>query len=358
MKKSNICLMTGILLFLVSCAPKGEKTGEEGRTTPGIQLNEVEVVSLRKTDFRRQLLSNGKLVAASRTSLVFSSPGPIARVNVKNGDWVTQGTVIATVSRPDLEWEVKEAESSLEKARMDMFDYLVGQGYPARDTLSPPADIVLAAKMRSGYMSARNALAKARLNLAGTVLRAPFSGRVANARLHPHDLSGTEPFCALIDDSAFDVDFTVMESEYGFLSIGLPVVVTPFADAALSCSGVVKDINPQVDKKGQIMVRGRVKGGKGLLDGMNVKATVERIIPDQLVVPRSAVVVRDNKDVLFTYSEDGKAHWVYVNILYSNADSHVVLADATRGAVLSEGDCVIVSGNLNLADGSSVTLRK
>ena len=135
-------------------------------------------------------------------------------------------------------------------------------------------------------------------------------------------------------------------------------MVTPFADASLSCKGFVTDINPLVDKNGQVLVRASVKGVKGLLDGMNVKVTVERLIPGQLVVPRSAVVIRDNRDVLFTYTDDGKAHWTYVNILYSNGDSHVIAPNRDRGAQLSEGDRVIISGNLNLADGSSVTLKK
>ena len=90
---------------------------------------------------------------------------------------------------------------------------------------------------------------------------------------------------------------------------------------------------------------------------MNVKVVVERMIPGQLVVPRSAVVIRDNLDVLFTYTPDGRAHWTYVKILYSNGDSHVVTANTDRNATLNEGDQVIVSGNLNLADNSEVTLK-
>ena len=41
----------------------------------------------------------------------------------------------------------------------------------------------------------------------------------------------------------------------------------------------------------------------------------------------------------------------------SNGDSHAVTANTDRDADLSAGDTVIVSGNLNLADGSEVVLR-
>ncbi len=351
-------LIFAVALVTISCKTNDDRYSKDSRLEQTAENNVVEVITLERTDFPRQLLSNGKLVAASRASLSFSSPGPISSVNARNGQYVSKGAVIARVSRPDLELALETAQLSLEKAQMDLYDYLVGQGYPARDTSSPPAEIMAAARMTSGWSSAKNALAKARLDLDGTVLKAPFSGRVADIRLHRHDQSGTDTFCTLIYDSSFDVDFTVMESEYSFLSKGLTVKVTPFADNSFTCSGNITDINPLVDGNGQILVRARVKGAGKLLDGMNVKVTVERMIPDVLVVPRSAVVIRDNLDVLFTYTDDGKAHWTYVNIITSNGDSHVVTANTSRGAVLSEGDRVIVSGNLNLADDSSVVLSK
>ena len=348
-------IILATVLSIVSCNNHTDKQ-KDGRLQQQAENNIVEVITLKKTDFPRQLLSNGKLVAAARASLSFSSPGPLSSIPVRNGERVSKGAVLAKVSRPDLELALESAQLSLEKAGMDLYDYLVGQGYPARDTSSVPTEIMAMARMKSGYSIARNALSKARLDLDGTVLKAPFAGRVADIRLRKHDLSGTDTFCTLVDDSSFDVDFTVMESEYNFLSKGLAVKVTPFADDSYTCEGRITDINPVVDKNGQITVRASVKGAARLLDGMNVKVVVERMIPDVLVVPRSAVVIRDNLNVLFTYTDDGKAHWTYVTIITSNGDSHVVTANTSRGAVLSEGDRVIVSGNLNLADGSSVVL--
>ena len=49
--------------------------------------------------------------------------------------------------------------------------------------------------------------------------------------------------------------------------------------------------------------------------------------------------------------------WTYVHTLLANTDSFVVEANISRGAELNEGDRVIVSGNLNLADGSKVVLK-
>lgn len=49
---------------------------------------------------------------------------------------------------------------------------------------------------------------------------------------------------------------------------------------------------------------------------------------------------------------------MYVNILAANSDSYAIEANAARGAELSVGEQIIVSGNLNLADGSIVSLKQ
>ena len=114
-----------------------------------------------------------------------------------------------------------------------------------------------------------------------------------------------------------------------------------------------------VDDKGQINVRAKVNNTDGkLLEGMNVTVLVENLVRGQLAVPKSAVVIRDNQEVLFRLGPENKAMWTYVNVVMSNSDSHVVAPNLDKGAELNAGDVIITSGNLNLADGSQVEVRK
>lgn len=359
--KSSILIICAfaVVAALTSCGGKrSSEEGKDGKLQYSPQVNEVDVITLGRTDFARQLLSNGKLAASRKSALLFGTSGKIASINVKNGSVVGAGATIATLDRPDLRLALESADIALKKAEIDLHDFLAGQGYSARDTVSVSNDLMATAKMRSGYTIAENGLSKARYDISGTVLRAPFYGRIADMQLRRYDqYTGSEPFCTIIDDRNLDVDFTVMESEYSFLSIGLPVKIRPFAEEGKEYIGKITGINPSVDAKGQISVRAQVANDGSLIDGMSVKVVVERMIPSQLVVPRSAVVIRDNLDVLFTYTPDGRAHWTYVKILYSNGDFHVVTANTDRNATLNEGDQVIISGNLNLADNSEVTLK-
>ena len=96
-------LVCGLAVMAVACG--GNKKAEEtkdGKLTYTPQINEVTVVKLERKDFARQLLSNGKLVASRKSALQFRTTGKIAAINVRNGEYVSSGAVIATVDRPDL----------------------------------------------------------------------------------------------------------------------------------------------------------------------------------------------------------------------------------------------------------------
>ncbi len=359
MDSRNIIIAALALSALVSCGGGGSAAqSDESKLQYSPEVNEVQVVTLRRQDFPRQLLSNGKLSAGGKSSLYFAENGVITRVNVHNGSSVRRGDVIAEQDSESQLMALESARIERDKARLDYLDVLAGLGYSPSDTATAPSDVLALARIRSGYSSAHNSYLKAQKSLAGTVLRAPFSGKIADLKLKTWDRSGSEAFCTVVDDSSFDVNFSALESEYSFLEPGQSVRVSIFGDnAGTTFRGRISAINPVIDKNGQIAVTATIAGNPRLVDGMNVKVVVEKTLPGQLVVPKSAVVIRDGMEVLFRYKA-GRAEWVYVNTLDANSESYVVKANADRGAELREGDSIIISGNLNLADGSSVTVRQ
>ena len=343
-------------VLAVSCGQnKGTGNGDE-MLEYSPQVNEVEVIRLEETDFQWQLLANGKLSASKRSRLPFRTAGVITEINVRNGQRVSEGEVLGRQDSREQALALESARISFAKVELDLYDNIAGLGYPARDTSGVPAGILAVARTRSGYNAAANALRQAEYVFGNTILKAPFTGVVADVAYRQYDMTGSDPFCTLVDDSAFDVDFMVLESEYPNVSAGMDVTVTPFVDGNRSMTGRIISVNPAVDKNGQVLVRARVSNDGSLVDGMNVRVKVESPVPGRLVVPKSAVVIRDRQHVLFRY-KGGKALWTYVNVLMSNSGSYAVEANTERGATLSAGDTVIVSGNLNIADGSEVILK-
>lgn len=354
---SRYIFIATMAAVFVSCAGKKTDTtiSENGLITYSPQIPEVKVITLEQKEFNMHILSNGKLSAASRAEVNFEGSGIITSLSIKSGQYVSRGETLAEIDSKSLSISLEAARISMDKADLDLMDVLAGQGYTAGDTTSIPAEMMKMAKIRSGWSSAHNTLKKAEHDMQATTIKAPISGRIANLAYGRYERSGSEPLCSIVDDSSFNVVFPVLESEYPHIHLGETVKIQPFSNGGVTASGHITSINPAVDKNGQISVTASVNRASEFIDGMNVRVTVEKMVGKGLVVPKSAVVIRDGLEVLFRYNA-GKSEWVYVNTLESNADSYVVRANPDRYAELNEGDKIIVSGNLNLADGSEVKL--
>lgn len=343
-------------VLLTGCGkPKKEQADESAdRMRHRIEYNEVAIDTLRPRDFQCELISNGRAIAARRSKLSFPVAGPIAAIRVHNGSQIGGGQEIARLDTTEYAAQLRKAQLAVAKTRLEFFDVLIGQGYPFGDTVTPPAEVVQLARIRSGYADALESLCSAHWNLKQCSLHAPFAGKIADVVQQVYEQSKGE-FCTLLDDSRLNVRFSVLESEYGLLRPGMEVAVSPFAELRREVRGRITAVNPSIDDHGQVLVDAEVINDGTLADGMNVRVAVRQKIPGQLVVPKSAVVIRDNQEVLFRCKE-GRAQWTYVHTSLANSHEYVVEANRDRGAELNPGDLVIVSGNLNLADGSEVSV--
>lgn len=350
----NILKLLVVAIALGSCGGSKKDATEDqiAKTQHEEVINYVDTVLIYKRTFNKQIVCNGKLRAVAKTDLAFAQSGIIADIKVFNGSQVTKGDLMASLNTKEANIGVAIAKNQMKKADIDLIDKLIGQGYDS-DTTKVPSAIMKSAKITSGYNSAIEKLEEAERKLEECFLYAPFSGRVANMNSKIHQLSA-DTFCTLIDDSYFDVEFSLLEAELGDVSTKQRVEVSPFIDDNKIFSGVVTEINPLIDDKGQIKIRAKVQNtGDYLIEGMNVKIIINNQIKDRYVVPKDAVVLRDGYFVVFRYIE-GKAVWTYVDVEMSNIDSHVITGSEKKQTNISANDIIITSGNLNLVDGSAV----
>lgn len=351
-------VMAAVAVMACKSGNKEEENVSSAKAGFVAEKNLVDTVVLRKVDFNREIISNGTLKAVSRAELKFNAPGEIAQVLAHNGKVVGKGDALVTLNQTNFRIKLEQAKLALDKAELDFKDNLIGYGY-GTDTTKIPAEMLKIAKIKSGYTSAVQNYKIARQDFENTTLTAPFRGVVANLTAKPYEQS-KDVICMVIDDSAFDVEFKLLESELAYIKVGQSVLMTPFIDLTARYKGVIKEINPLVDEKGQVkVVAGLSNVGNKLVDGMNMKVYIESLIRGQLVTPKSAVVIRDGYDVLFTFNpETNRAGWVYVDVLVSNSSHHVVRGNEQKNAELKEGDVIIISGNLNLANDSNVEVKK
>ena len=362
-KSINIVLIRYISLaflfcFLYGCGSKtNESTANAEKRQYTEQKNPVTVIVLHKGPFRKELVNNGKLVALRKTDLQFRVDEQLEKILFKNGDYVKTGQLLARLTPFTFSQQLGNAEIQMKKSKLEMQNLLIGQGYTTLDSTKIPRNIYEVAYVKSGYAEAFQSVKSSKFNFESSQLIAPFSGVLANIEKKQYDLiSARTTFCTLIDDSAFEVKFRVVESEVDDIRLNDEVQLIPFSNHKIY-RGRISEINPVIDENGMILVKSQVKNPGGLIDGMNVKVIVEKDMPDQLVVPKSAILLRDNQEVLFKYTKNGVAYWTYVKTLAENTTSYSVIANTDKGALLTPGDTIIISGNLNLAHESRVEIK-
>lgn len=345
------------LVMLVACSgnDSGNKEKEGVETVLPSQVNEVTVMKLGKTDFNHELVSNGKVVAKEYADLYFRTSEVVAKVWVKNGTYVRKGQKLAELDLFKLNNTLAQSKNSLAQATLEMQDVLIGQGYAPDNLDAVPADMLALAKVKSGYEQAKAQYESAQHDVEQATLVAPFDGVVANLFDKQYNMPKSgEPFCRIIRTSAMEVDFTVLESELPLIKVGDQVEVTPYATVAGMRTGSISEINPLVDENGMVRVKAQVNGGDKLFDGMKVRVNVKRLLGEQMVVPRTAIVLRSGKQVLFTVKDDSIAMWNYVQTGLENMTEYTLVDWEASG--LKEGMIIITTGNVNLAHETPVKI--
>lgn len=87
----------------------------------------------------------------------------------------------------------------------------------------------------------------------------------------------------------------------------------PFISDDTVIKGRITAINPVVDKNGLVRIKATADNSSGVLyDGMNVRVSISNTVPDKMVVPKTAMVLRSNgRSVVFTY-KNGRSFWNYI----------------------------------------------
>lgn len=350
MKNSIIFLVLSLVFACKDNKPIDPDSDEGLKNTYTDNPIEVKVIDAKATNFNLEILSNGKLQARRKAEIPFEATERLTKVYVKNGDRIKKGQLLAELDKTNALRNLENSKISLDKAIIELQDILLGFGYKIKDTLSVPEKILNNVKIQSNYNKAVADLKEANYNYGKTKIRAPFSGIIANLVAAEHNLTSNykNTLCTLIDDSQMEVVFPVLESEISKIKRGQVIEVFQFSEPDQVYSGHIIEINPVINSDGMVKVKAQVDNTKAtFFDGMNIKIKIKNAVSNKIVLPKSAVLLRQDKHVVFML-KNYEAHWVYVEIGQENS-SHIVINDGIK-----VGDVVIVSGNSNLAHQTKV----
>lgn len=347
---NNKLKLTALALLAIACnSPQTNVDDDKQQQLEDDNVQDVEVGIAEESDFHIDIVSNGKVVPSSYADVYWESDGQIAELRVVNGQQVRKGDTIAKLEAFRINNTLKSSQSNMEQSRLQMYDNLIGQGY-SPDASDIPESVRDIAEIKSGYRNAEASYELAKYEAEHCAIVAPISGVVANLTASASNKADmSKPLCRIISQSSMDVEFSIIESELAIVSKGSPIDVSAFAMPGCEWRGVISEVNPFVEANGMIKVKGRVGSCPGLYEGMNVSVKVKHSIGKCLSVPKTAVVMRSGRPVVFTVI-DSEAQWVYVETGQENS-THIVVSSG-----LSAGDTIVVGGNAFLAHKSRVNI--
>jgi len=210
-------------------------------------------------------------------------------------------------------------------------------------------------KAQEGLTGATIALRQMELKLERCKVRAPFPGIVSDVLISPgqHMGAGTD-LLRLVNPASVHVRGYALETEASQLREHVPVRIQLDAYPGRFFEGEVTAIAPEVDtEKKTVTVFARFQkievpvrpGMHGRLD------VVTEVHPNVLIVPRSAVLFRDERPLVFKVN-DGTAEWVYVQLGPKNDEEQAIISDQ-----IQPGDTIITEGHLTLAHQSRVSVQ-
>lgn len=319
-------ILATALAFAAPLLPAQAQEAAAAETAP-VALPSITVAEVRTRTLADRIIASGLIAAVEEVQVAPLVEGqPLEALLADVGDVVTEGQVLATLSRTTLELQKTEAvaslaaaESAIAQAEAQLVDAessaaeaarvasrtakLREQGTTAQAQLDTANAGAVSANARvtvarQGLESARAnlALAQARmenieLNLSRTEVKAPVAGKIVarNAKIGAIATAAGQPMFVIVRDAALELRADVSETDILRLEPGQKALLKAIGMAE-TLNGTVRLVEPAIDPVTRLgRVRISVNEAGDLRTGMFVEAEILVAQRDALAVPVTAV---------------------------------------------------------------------
>jgi RND family efflux transporter MFP subunit len=366
-----ISLTPALLLFLnVGCSTREHSAA----TAPTETVRDIDTLVVQRASVAAYYEAMGTVRPAQTAQIAAQLMGNIVRINVREGDRVSKGQLLAVIDDSQTRSSLDRATAGQDAAKQQVAaadaDYSLAESTLKRyqdlfekKSVSPHEfDEVKAryeaAKARRDMVRASNAgaeaaIAQARSNQSFTQLRAPFSGVVTAKLAETGSLAspGT-PILVLEDATGFRLETNIDES--GLASVHLGGSVPVFLDAlgTTQVAGKVVQILPAADPASRtFLVKVELPRNPAIRSGLFGRARFPSGNRDTLAVPQTALVQRGSMQAVYVLGTDQIASLRYVTLGRPDNKTVEVLSG------LDNGERIVVSPGARELNGKKLEVR-
>ncbi|WJD71085.1 efflux RND transporter periplasmic adaptor subunit [Pseudomonas asiatica] len=327
----------------------------------------VRVISVVQQNVPRYASAIGSVLSLHSVEVRPQVEGVLTQVLVKEGQWVKEGDLLATLDdraiRANLDQaraELGQSQAQIQVANVDLQRYrlLSTDNGVSKQTLDQQQALVN--RLQATVKGNQAAIANAEVQLSYTQIRSPVTGRVGIRNVDPGNLVRTSDTRSLFSVTQIDpiaVEFALpqqmLPTLQSLLKAPTPALVQAYMDAdgerSLLGEGHLALIDNQISATtGTVRVKAEFdnKDGRlwpGQLVTIRLRTAVEE---NALVVPPP--VVQRGVDGHFVYRLDGdKVSSVPVKVLYQDSGLNII-------AGVKPGERLVLDGQSRLKPGSRV----
>jgi len=334
----------------------------------------VQVVKVESKPLSRTVLLTGEFLPFQTVDVRARVQGFVEKVLVDRGSIVKQGQPLVTLSAPEMEAQVAEAEAKVkaaESAASEARAKLVAAESTFKRLKEASAtegaisgnELVIAEQsaeaLRDTVRASEAAIGAAKASLGAIQkmqqylnISAPFPGVITDRLAHPGALAGpgTGPLLRLEQVSHLRLVVAVPEANFAGIRPGASVPFQVSAYPTRTFAGSVARIARSIDQRTRTMsVELDVRNASGLLaPGMYPQVNWPvRSTESALVVPTTSVV-RTTERVFVIRVNNSRAEWVNVRVGAREDGKVQIFGD------VSAGDLVVRNGSDEIRDGAQV----
>ncbi|HLV42426.1 MAG TPA: efflux RND transporter periplasmic adaptor subunit [Brumimicrobium sp.] len=310
----------------------------------------VEAMSAEVRTFKHKVIVQGDIETDKEVMIIAEASGLIKSIDVKEGQKVSKGQVLARIDTEILAGNINELKTQLEFAEYNLekqqavFERGVGTEFELKQAKNQVA------ALRSQLKTVQTQSSKG-------VVRAPFSGIVDEIVTHEGEMASAQSaILRLVNNKEVRVTGNISEHYYRTIEVGtdVEVYVPTLRDTfSLKISSVGNYINPT---NRTFRVKADIKNNEKLLPNMLAEMHLTDLVLDTaLVVPAASVLkTQQNEDYLFVLKKEGenyKATQLMVRIISQYKGSAAI--EVLSGEV-KENDIIVTAGARGITDGDVV----
>lgn len=304
--------------------------------TEVLQFSEV-----KRADILSSVSTSGNLTGKNVVDLKFKSSGKLSYINVKAGDKVFAGQIIAGLDTQALNIDLQQAYNTLrdkEAAKQKAEDDVKGH-----DSDESFAQRVTRTTAEVAKDNAFDSVKEAQRAFQDAIIISPIAGLITQTNYIPGQIVGSDVVAQVVDFSEVFFDSEIDEADIGKIALGQKTIVTLDAYPNKEFEGIVAEIIPQTSStsSGATVIKVRINLGNPEITPINGLSGSALIIlaeaKNALILPLESL--RDD-DTIFIQTQDGlRAKKIETGI---KSDIEVEIKSG-----LSEGDKVVLNPPAN-----------